>query len=64
VCNTGEGDHRPLLTCPADRQLGALEVGMRTLFPDTSRDRVLELVDRGPPPSGVTIQVYRTAGRR
>jgi dihydrofolate reductase len=33
------------------------------LFPDTGRDRALELVESRASPSGVTIQVYRTAGR-
>ena len=36
--------------------------GMR-LFPDTGRDRVLELVKSLATPSGVTIQVYRPSGR-
>ena len=39
-------------------------VGQGTrLFPDTGRDRALELVESRASPSGVTIQVYRTAGR-
>src|SRR2546427_430429 len=39
-------------------------VGQGTrLFPDTGRDRALELVDSRATPSGVTIQVYRPAGR-
>ena len=39
-------------------------VGQGTrLFPDTGRDRALELVESRATPSGVTIQVYRTAGR-
>ena len=33
------------------------------LFADTGRDRALELVDSRATPSGVTIQVYRPAGR-
>ncbi len=33
------------------------------LFPDTGRDRALALVDSRATPSGVTIQVYRPAGR-
>jgi dihydrofolate reductase len=33
------------------------------LFPDTGRDRALELVESRATPSGVTIQVYRSAGR-
>ena len=39
-------------------------VGQGTrLFPDTGPDRALDLVDREPPRAGVTIQVYRPAGR-
>ena len=39
-------------------------VGQGTrLFPDTRRDRALELVESRATPSGVTIQVYRPAGR-
>src|SRR6184192_1674176 len=39
-------------------------VGQGTrLFPDTGRDRALELVESRASPSGVTMQVYRTAGR-
>ena len=39
-------------------------VGQGTrLFPDTGRDAALELVDSRATPSGVTIQVYRPAGR-
>ena len=39
-------------------------VGQGTrLFPDTGRDRALELVESRATPSGVTIQVYRPAGR-
>jgi dihydrofolate reductase len=38
-------------------------VGQGTrLFPDTGRDRALELVESRATPSGVTIQVYRPAG--
>jgi hypothetical protein len=33
------------------------------LFRDTGRDRALELVESRATPSGVTIQVYRPAGR-
>jgi dihydrofolate reductase len=33
------------------------------LFPDTGPDAALELIDSRPTPSGVTIQVYRPAGR-
>jgi len=36
--------------------------GMR-LFPDTGPDRALELVSTRATPSGVTLQVYRPAGR-
>jgi dihydrofolate reductase len=39
-------------------------VGQGTrLFPDTGPDRALDLVDSRATPSGVTIQVYRPAGR-
>jgi dihydrofolate reductase len=39
-------------------------VGQGTrLFPDTGRDRALELVGSQATPSGVTIQVYRRTGR-
>ncbi len=39
-------------------------VGQGTrLFPDTGPDRALDLVDSRATPTGVTIQVYRTAGR-
>jgi dihydrofolate reductase len=39
-------------------------VGQGTrLFPDTGRDRALELVESRATPSGVTIQLYRPAGR-
>jgi dihydrofolate reductase len=39
-------------------------VGQGTrLFPDTGRDRALELVQSRASPSGVTIQVYRPTGR-
>ena len=39
-------------------------VGQGTrLFPDTGRDRALELVESRATPSGVTIQVYRPTGR-
>jgi dihydrofolate reductase len=41
-----------------------LVVGQGTrLFPDIGRDRALELVESRATPSGVTIQVYRFAGR-
>jgi dihydrofolate reductase len=33
------------------------------LFPDTGRDRALELVESRATSSGVTIQVYRPTGR-
>src|SRR5918997_2878936 len=35
----------------------------RRLFPDPGRDQALELVESRATASGVTIQVYRTAGR-
>jgi dihydrofolate reductase len=39
-------------------------VGQGTrLFPDTGRDRALELVESRATPKGVTIQVYRPTGR-
>ncbi|MGH2636606.1 MAG: dihydrofolate reductase family protein, partial [Actinomycetota bacterium] len=39
-------------------------VGQGTrLFPDTGRDRALELVESRATPSGITIQVYRPTGR-
>ena len=39
-------------------------VGQGTrLFPGTGRDMALELVGSRATPSGVTIQVYRSAGR-
>ena len=39
-------------------------VGQGTrLFPDTGMDFALKLVETRSSPSGVTIQVYRTAGR-
>jgi dihydrofolate reductase len=39
-------------------------VGQGTrLFPDTGRDRALELVESRVTPSGITIQVYRPTGR-
>jgi dihydrofolate reductase len=39
-------------------------VGQGTrLFPDTGPDRALDVVDSRATPSGVTIQVYRPAGR-
>src|SRR5712691_11408490 len=39
-------------------------VGQGTrLFPETGRDRALELVDSQATPTGVTIQVYRPTGR-
>jgi dihydrofolate reductase len=50
-------DELILLTYP-------LVVGQGTrLFPDTGRDSALELVESRATPSGVTIQVYRPAGR-
>ena len=35
----------------------------RRLFPDSGRDTALELVESGATANGVTIWVYRTAGR-
>jgi dihydrofolate reductase len=50
-------DEMTLFTCP-------VVVGQGTrLFPDTGRDRALELVESRVTPSGVTIQVYRPTGR-
>src|ERR671922_332751 len=50
-------DEMNLFTCP-------VVVGQGTrLFPDTGRDRALELVESRATPSGVTIQVYRPTGR-
>jgi dihydrofolate reductase len=50
-------DELNLLTFP-------VVVGQGTrLFPDTGRDRALELVESWATPSGVTIQVYRPTGR-
>jgi riboflavin biosynthesis pyrimidine reductase len=50
-------DEMTLFTCP-------VVVGQGTrLFPDTGRDRALELVESRATPSGVTIQVYRPTGR-
>jgi dihydrofolate reductase len=50
-------DEITLLTYP-------VVVGQGTrLFPDTGPDTALELVDSRATPSGVTIQVYRSAGR-
>jgi dihydrofolate reductase len=50
-------DELNLFICP-------VVVGQGTrLFPDTGPDRALELVDSQSSPSGVTIQVYRPAGR-
>ena len=50
-------DEITLLTYP-------VVVGQGTrLFPDTGPDLALELVELRTTPSGVTIQVYRTAGR-
>ena len=49
-------DEMNLFTCP-------VIVGQGTrLFPDTGRDRALELVESRATP-GVTIQVYRPSGR-
>jgi len=50
-------DEMTLFTCP-------VVVGQGTrLFPDTGRDRALELVDSRACPKGITIQVYRPTGR-
>jgi len=50
-------DEMTLFICP-------VVVGQGTrLFPHTSRDRALELVESRATPSGVTVQVYRPAGR-
>jgi dihydrofolate reductase len=50
-------DEMTLFTCP-------VVVGQGTrLFPDTGRDGALELVDSRACPKGITIQVYRPAGR-
>jgi hypothetical protein len=35
----------------------------RRLFPDSGQDTALELVESRATANGVTIQVYRTAGR-
>ena len=35
----------------------------RRLFPDSGQDLALELVESGATANGVTMQVYRTAGR-
>ena len=51
-------DEMTLLTYP-------VIIGQGTrLFPDTGRDRALELVESRATSSGVTIQVYRPTGRR
>jgi len=51
------GDEIILLTYP-------VVIGQGTrLFPDTGRDRALELVESRATSSGVTIQVYRPTGR-
>jgi len=50
-------DEMTLLTYP-------VIIGQGTrLFPDTGRDRALELVESRPTSSGVTIHVYRPTGR-
>jgi dihydrofolate reductase len=50
-------DEMNLLICP-------VIVGQGTrLFPDAGPDRALTLVDSRTTPSGVTIQLYRPAGR-
>src|SRR5919202_2574938 len=50
-------DEMTLLTYPVVVGQG------KRLFPDTGRDRALELVESRATPSGVTIQVYRPTGR-
>ena len=51
-------DEMNLFICP-------VVVGQGTrLFPDTGRDRALELVASRVTPSGMTIQTYRLLGRR
>src|SRR5438034_1369028 len=50
-------DEITLLTYP-------VVIGQGTrLFPDTGRDRALELLESRATPTGVTIQVYRPTGR-
>jgi dihydrofolate reductase len=50
-------DEMTLFVCP-------VVVGQGTrLFPDTGRNVALELVESHTSPSGMTIQVYRPAGR-
>ena len=50
-------DEMNLFVCP-------VVVGQGTrLFPDAGRDWALDLVESRATPSGVTIQVYRPAGR-
>ena len=50
-------DEITLLVCP-------VVVGQGTrLFPDTGPDLALELVESRSTPKGLTIQVYRPAGR-
>ena len=61
-----------LIRCLFDNQLAdeiilltyPVVIGQGTrLFPDSGRDRALELVESRSTPSGVTIQVYRPTGR-
>lgn len=50
-------DEIALLVCP-------VVVGQGTrLFPDTGQDIALDLVDSRAFPKGITLQVYRPAGR-
>jgi dihydrofolate reductase len=50
-------DEMNLFICPVVVGQGA------RLFPDTGRDGALELLESRATPTGVTIQVYRPAGR-
>jgi len=50
-------DEMNLLVCPV-----IVGQGMR-LFPDTGPDLVLDLVESRSFPKGITLQVYRPAGR-
>ena len=48
----------------APRRVAPARLGQgRRLFPDSGRDTALELVESRATANGVTIQVYRTAGR-
>jgi dihydrofolate reductase len=50
-------DELILLVCPVIVGMGA------HLFPDSGPDRALELVESRAFPKGITLQVYRPAGR-